>query len=142
MFVSWLIFLFDLFLLYYIIYIHILFFYLGFLLRTFTNHRTVGEGVGHFFNSSLPLPPASQTLSWAATAESSPLHIARGELESNREPLISECKSLTTNTHTTIKFVLLNFIIVDYFILLYHCYQFSIAIIILLLFSFSIFYYF
>ena len=38
------------------------FFYLGFLLRTFTNHRTAGEGGGHFFNSSLPLPPASQTI--------------------------------------------------------------------------------
>ena len=38
------------------------FFYLGFLSWTFTNHRTAGEGGGHFFNSSLPLPPASQTL--------------------------------------------------------------------------------
>ena len=38
------------------------FFYLGFLSRTFTNHRTAREGGGHFFNSSLPLPPASQTL--------------------------------------------------------------------------------
>ena len=40
----------------------IFFFYLGFLLRTFTNHRTAEEGGGHFFNSSLPLPPASQAL--------------------------------------------------------------------------------
>ena len=39
------------------------FFYLGFLSQiTFTNHRTAGEGGGHFFNSSLPLPPTSQTL--------------------------------------------------------------------------------
>ena len=38
------------------------FFYLGFLSRTFTNHRTAGEGRGHFFNSSLPLPPASQAI--------------------------------------------------------------------------------
>ena len=38
------------------------FFYLGFHSRTFTNHRTAGEGGGHFFNSSLPLPTASQTL--------------------------------------------------------------------------------
>ena len=36
--------------------------YLGFLLRTFTNHRTAEEGGGHFFNSSLPVPLASQTL--------------------------------------------------------------------------------
>ena len=28
---------------------------------TLSNTRT-GEGGGHFFNSSLPLPPASQTL--------------------------------------------------------------------------------
>ena len=38
------------------------FFYLCFLLRTFTNHRIAEEDGGHFFNSSLPLPPASQTL--------------------------------------------------------------------------------
>ena len=30
--------------------------------RPFTNHRTAGEGGGHFFNFSLPLPPASQIL--------------------------------------------------------------------------------
>ena len=40
----------------------VFFFYLGFLSRPFTNHRTAGEGGGHFFNSSLPLLPASQTL--------------------------------------------------------------------------------
>ena len=38
------------------------FFYLGFLSRTFTNHKTAGEGGGHFSNSSLPFPPALQTL--------------------------------------------------------------------------------
>ena len=38
------------------------FFYLGFLSRTFTIHRTVGEGGGYLFNSSLPFPPALQTL--------------------------------------------------------------------------------
>ena len=38
------------------------FFYLDFLSRTFTIHRTAGEGGGYLFNSSLPLPPASQTL--------------------------------------------------------------------------------
>ena len=38
------------------------FFYLGFLSRTFTIHRTAGEGGGYFFNSSLPLPAASQAL--------------------------------------------------------------------------------
>ena len=45
------------------IYIYIyIFFYVGFLARTFANHRTAREGEGHFFNSSLPLPPASQKL--------------------------------------------------------------------------------
>ena len=38
------------------------FFYLGFLSRTFTIHGAAGEGGGYPFNSSLPLPPASQTL--------------------------------------------------------------------------------
>ena len=39
-----------------------IFFYLGFLSRTFTIHGTAGEGEGYLFNSSLPLPPASQIL--------------------------------------------------------------------------------
>ena len=38
------------------------FFYLGFLSRTFTIYRRAGEGGGYFFNSSLQPPPASQTL--------------------------------------------------------------------------------
>ena len=38
-----------------------IFFNLGFLSRLFTNHRTAGEEARYFFNSSLPLPPASQT---------------------------------------------------------------------------------
>ena len=33
------------------------FFYLGFLSRTSTIHKTVGEGGGHLFNSALPLYP-------------------------------------------------------------------------------------
>ena len=43
----------------------VFFFYLGFLSRTFTilsRTFTAGEVGGHLFNSSLPLPPASQTL--------------------------------------------------------------------------------
>ena len=39
-----------------------IFFCLRFLSRAFTNHRTAGEGGGHSFNSSIPLPLASQTL--------------------------------------------------------------------------------
>ena len=38
------------------------FFHLDFLSQPFTNHKTAGEGEGHFFSPSLPLPPASQTL--------------------------------------------------------------------------------
>ena len=40
----------------------IIFFCLGFLSRTFTNHKTAVEKGGHFFNSLLPILPASQTL--------------------------------------------------------------------------------
>ena len=47
------------------------FFNLGFLLRTFTNNRTASEGGGHFLNSSLPLPPASQTLRQLAAGRES-----------------------------------------------------------------------
>ena len=39
-----------------------IYFYVGFLSQTFTNHRTAGEGGGHFFDPSLPLPPALETL--------------------------------------------------------------------------------
>ena len=39
-----------------------IFFYLGFLSRTFTIHMVAGEGEGYLFNSSLPFPPVSQTL--------------------------------------------------------------------------------
>ena len=38
------------------------FFYLCLLSRTFMTQRTAGERGGYLFNSSLPLPPASQTL--------------------------------------------------------------------------------
>ena len=38
------------------------FFLSGFSFTTIMNHRTAGEEGGCFFNSSLPLPPASQTL--------------------------------------------------------------------------------
>ena len=48
------------------------FFYLCFLSRTFMIQRTAGIEGGFLFNSSLPLPPTSQTL----RHQSSPLHIA------------------------------------------------------------------
>ena len=39
----------------------VFFFFLGFLSRTFTFHRTAGKGEGYLFNSSVLLPPASWT---------------------------------------------------------------------------------
>ena len=38
------------------------FFFLVFVSQTFTNHKIVGEGRGHFINSSLSLLPVLQTL--------------------------------------------------------------------------------
>ena len=71
-----------------------LFFLSGF---SFTIHRKVGKGGVYLCDSSLPLPPASETLdsSWVITGESSPLHIASsrtktGDLgfrSASREPL-------------------------------------------------------
>ena len=53
------------------------FFCLRFLSRPFTNHRTAGEGGGHFFNSSLHFHQLHRHLdiSRAITAGSLPLHI-------------------------------------------------------------------
>ena len=66
----------------------------GFFSRTFTIHKTAGEGEGYFFNSFLPLPPTSQTLRHkpTITAESSILHIAS-----------SRNKSLNTRLHIFLK---------------------------------------
>ena len=56
-----------------------------------------GEGGGHFFNSSLPLPPASQTLRHQPGDYCRELTSAHSQQpDSNREPLVSERKSLTT----------------------------------------------
>ena len=71
-------------------------FYLGFLSGTFTNHRTAGEGGGHFINSSLPLPPASQALRHQPGNYCRKLTSAHSQQpDSNRESLVSERKSLT-----------------------------------------------
>ena len=73
------------------------FFYLGFLLRTFTNDRTAGQGEGHFFNSSLPLPPASQARRhWPGDCCGELTSAHSQQPDSSREPLVSERKSLTT----------------------------------------------
>ena len=42
----------------YYLFFFFFFFNLGFFLKPFTNHDTAGEGGGHFFNSSVLLPPA------------------------------------------------------------------------------------
>ena len=73
------------------------FFYLGFLSRPFTNHSTAGEGGRHFFNSSLPLPPTSQTFRRQLGNYCRELDSAhRQQPDSNREPFVSKVKSLTT----------------------------------------------
>ena len=73
------------------------FFYLGFISRTFTNHRTAREGGGHSINSSLPLPPALQTLRCQPDDYCRELTSAHSEQpDSNPKPLVSERKSLTT----------------------------------------------
>ena len=71
--------------------------YLVFFSRTFTNHMTPGEGGGHFFNSSLPLPPASQTLRHQLGDYCGELTSAHSQQpDSNWELLVFESKSLTT----------------------------------------------
>ena len=80
----------------------LLFFYLGFLSRTFTVHETAGEGGGYLFNSSLPLPPASQTLRYQPGDYCRELTSAHSwQPDSNREPLVSERKSL--NNYVIVK---------------------------------------
>ena len=71
------------------------FFYLGFLSRPFTNNRTAGEWGGHSFNSSLPLPPASQTFKHQPGDYCRELTSAHSQQpDSNRKPLVSKRKSL------------------------------------------------
>ena len=76
------------------------FFYLGFFSQTFTNHRTAGEGGGHFFNFPVPLPPASWTLRhWVGYYCRKIISGRSQRSDSNREPLVSELKWLTTKLH-------------------------------------------
>ena len=70
--------------------------HLGFFSRTFTNHRATEEGGEHFFNSSLPLPPASQTLRHQPGDYRRELTSAHSQQpDQNQEPLISKHKLLT-----------------------------------------------
>ena len=79
------------------IYIHsspcIYFFYLGFLSRTFTTHKTAGEG-GYLL--TLPLPPTSQILRKQVgdyCREWTSVHNQHADL--NKKSLFSRCKLLT-----------------------------------------------
>ena len=76
------------------------FFSLSFLSRTFTIHGTAGKGGAYLFNSSLPLPPASQRLRHQPGNYCRELTSAHSwQPDSNREPLVSKRKSLTTKLH-------------------------------------------
>ena len=83
------------------IHLRCILFYLGFLSRTYTIYRTAGEGGASFYNSCLPLQPASQTL------RHQPSNYFRGltsthsqQSDSNWEPSVSERKLLTTELRT------------------------------------------
>ena len=87
----------------------VFFIYLGFLSRTFTNHRTAGEGEGHFFNFSLPLPPASQTLRQLTEDYCRELTSTHSrQPDSKRVPLVSERKPITTKlrAHKYVKVII------------------------------------
>ena len=75
---------------YLFVFIFIFFFYPGFLLQPFTNHRTARKWGGHFFDSSLPLPLALQTLSHQ------PGNYCRELTSAHRQQPISERKLLIT----------------------------------------------
>ena len=77
-----------------VIFTNIYFFFLGFLSQTFMIHRATREGGGYLFNSSLSVPPASQTLRHQQgdfCRELTSAHSQQPDL--NQEPLVSEHKS-------------------------------------------------
>ena len=80
---------------------YLFFFYLDFLSRIFTIHRTSGKGGGYLFNSSLPLPPAPQKLRHQPGDYCRHLTSVHSQQPgSNRESLVSELKSLITKLLT------------------------------------------
>ena len=73
------------------------FFLSGFSFTNIHYHRTAGERGGYLFNSSLPLPLASQALRHQPGDYCRQRTSAHSQQpDSNREPLFSDCKSLTT----------------------------------------------
>ena len=90
------------------------FFCLGFFLsRTFTIHRTAGEGRGYLVNSTLPLPPTSLALRHQPGDYCRELTSAHSQQpDSNPELSVFKRKSLTTKLRTglslgTFQYVLL-----------------------------------
>ena len=72
--------------------------YLGFLSQILTNDRTVGEGGGYLFNSSLPL--GLQTIiHWQDVYWIKLTSVHSWQQDSNRKPLVSERKSVTIRVH-------------------------------------------
>ena len=72
-------------------------FCLGFHSQTFLIHRTSGEREGYFCNSSLPLPPISHTRRHQPGNYCRELTSAHSQQSDwNCEPLVSNCKSLTS----------------------------------------------
>ena len=80
----------------------LLFFLSGFFFtNTHDSQDSRGRG-GFLFNSSLPLSPASKTLRYQLGDYCRELTSAQSQQpDSNREPLVSERKSLTTKSLTT-----------------------------------------
>ena len=98
----------------YFFFIWVLFQDLSFFSRTL-NHRTAREGAGHFINSSLPLPPVSQTIRHQPGDYCTELTTAhREQPDSKQEPLLSERKSLTTKLRALICYVMLRFLNFDW----------------------------
>ena len=81
-----------------------LFFFSFFFFHENAGIRTAGEEGGHFFNSSLPLLPASQTLRHQPGDYCRELTSAHNQQpNSKQEPLVSERKSLTTKLRALLR---------------------------------------
>ena len=77
------------------------FFVSGFFSQTFTKHKTVEEWGGHFFNSSLLLPPTSQTVRHQPGIYCTELTSAhRYQADWKRDPFVSGRKSLIAKLRT------------------------------------------
>ena len=75
----------------------IYFFLYVFLSQKFAIHRTTGEGGGYLYNSSLLFPPTSQILIHLQVDYRRELTSVHSyQLDSSREPLVSERKPLTS----------------------------------------------